>query len=400
MPSNIGLMVNSTSVSDATGGIVGRWFNTTPYNGGSEKQLDFVFSCGWPSVCLTLNTIRVVFHNEFTNTSKYIVYSPNSPYVNWNLSCDLSDLEPQLSNYRVNFTIPDSWQDLGVFKAGKDISLTTTLEDITTSNFKIVSVDSGLDQGYYTVSARSPQIDASIDISRNGLKTDVVYSSDLIEISFGFNALITGSLNVSFYAGSQIRYSALVDNPTPTDEIIFHNGLFDDLLQRDFNNYVIVILWYNETDTIYYSGSFSYLLKTDLEVKNAENVLKEHTKDSFMLVRISYNELNGSELLNAIVDANISLISESEFQYSINFNKSTGCYDVLIDCSFLEIGQHLVMINVNKRFCQSQSIDILIKLVEKEAPSLEEPWWKILLISSSLGLIGIIVFIKKRLKRR
>ena len=96
------------------------------------------------------------------------------------------------------------------------------------------------------------------------------------------------------------------------------------------------------------------------------------------------------------------MISESEFQYGVNFNESTRCYDVLIDCSSLGVGQHSVKVNANKQFCQSQSVDVLIKIVEKQAPIPEKPWWQTLLIYGSLGLglVGVVVLIRKLSKRK
>jgi hypothetical protein len=262
-PSQVGLMVNQTAVTDWTEvGYCGQWTNTSAYNGGGKGQFEVNITATWPNLSWIVNTSYVLYKNSVKNQSTFYISDANSN-VQWSVQYKVDNYESEnFTDFRINFTVPTSWTPNKGYYNGSDTNCQFEAWNLTTKEQDVEIIESnGYGNGTWVLNLTGYNEGKSIELQYNHENIHEICSNQTINIIFILASEFTGLLSINIInLSNSIIYSNHISLTNQTNSTISN---WDPIhyIQNIFGEYLIKCTGTNVL------GSMIYL-ETKLIIKN------------------------------------------------------------------------------------------------------------------------------------
>ena len=187
-PSQVGLRVNQTAVSDWTEiGYCGQWTNTSAYNGGVKGQFEVNITATWPNLSWIVNSTQVLYKNNVKNQSTFFISDANSN-VQWSVQYKVDNYESEnFTNFRINFTVPTSWTPNKGYYNGSDTNCQLEAWNRTATEQEIQIIESnGYGNGTWILNFTSPNIGNGLTMQKDTVDTSSIYYQDTVSFVANF----------------------------------------------------------------------------------------------------------------------------------------------------------------------------------------------------------------------
>ncbi|NVM17545.1 MAG: hypothetical protein HWN80_07500, partial [Candidatus Lokiarchaeota archaeon] len=359
LPSDIGLRINGTLVSDTTQGS-GTWSSTTAYN-SQTNALEFSLTSDWWDVSCNVTNVEI----NYTKTDLKATSSFNIPRsgqdVQWNVTVagGLNYFDSRIANFNtINFTIPDMWKDTTIKVFNGTTEKTSLIKRVLGNGYREVQVlNAGNGTNWY-LNANSTNLISSISTYVSGIYMTQVNFTNEIRFNATFGETISnGNLNLSVFSPTTPRYlnySYLLDISTLTPNIEFDVSDWDiSKNATDYGVFKVQISWNNNTAAGFLEIFFTVIADTDL-ILNSPLSGQSHYDNELFNVTVFYNDTGPNLGDNGITGAVIT--ESSTLLGSPTPTGVDGYYSLELDTDDFNYGWNYIEITANKSFYNNQSL--------------------------------------------
>lgn len=404
-PTAINLEINNTIVSDDVGNS-GYWIKQNQNYTDNDGNLDFNITADWWDVQCNISQVQINYTKTDLKASSEFNIAGSGEAVEWDVTRNggLNFFDPRLSNYRINFTIPSTWNNINVLNGPVDKTGDVSINPNKNSHKTIQVVNAG-NGTYWHLTATTENLLWSIDTHVNFVATVIVKYSEIVEFSATFKEIIAqndGVINLSVYNPSAIdnklNFTSL--NSTFASNIEFYLGSWDisDTITQ-YGEFRVQVSWSNNTAAGFSEKILTILGETDMSLIRPSQDATFYTNQSFDII-VYYEDFN---LVTSIDEATIEYNIEGQGLQSTTANNGTiGYYVIPVDCSvFTSDGPKIVDISVNKQYYDSQSIIYYFNIIVVEEPSeLSQPTIPGYEIIALVGVCFVITILFIRYKNK
>ena len=366
---DIKLKINNKPVSDLGGG-KGIWKDKVTFDNLLDAIEFTVTAEWWEDVSCDITQIIMNFTREdLKAATSYNILSSNQT-VQWNATLgDFNGFDEEFSTYWMNFTFPNSWENITAYNGSKEISDKNTTIWTQESGFKTFQIYPANNGTNWRISAESNNLlnEILIFLAGNESPIDNVNYSDTIDLNTSFSETISdGEINLDIYspkeAGNYLNHSNSLNLSSETINREFALGNWTIKNNAtDYGIYKVQISWDNGTDAGFIEKNLTINAETELLI---ESPAEEFTFDSGDNFDIQLRYIDMGQTLN-ISNANISYSIESRGYRPLDQNvtklDNDGLYNISIDCKDTDFGDYgsvSIRILATKKYYNNQTTQL------------------------------------------
>ncbi|MFW9773880.1 MAG: hypothetical protein ACFFEO_17140, partial [Candidatus Thorarchaeota archaeon] len=268
-PSQINLTIDSKVVNDIDFQS-GRWIDSTPQV-DTSGNLKFTISADWWDVsCNVTNALLNYTKSDLSASSEFNI-AGSGQIIEWNVTRNggLNYFDTRLSNYQINYTIPDTWDENTIKVFNGSIPKTSDSNNGSLGNgFREVNILNAGNGTFWYLEANSSNLLNSIDTYIGSIPASVFNFSDFTHINATFSENIgDGTINLSIYSpaliNNELNYSTLVTSFTAGTEISLSDWDISDNVTQ-YGSFRIHVYWNNNTAAGFLEKNITILGETDL----------------------------------------------------------------------------------------------------------------------------------------
>ncbi|MHA1253247.1 MAG: hypothetical protein ACTSRP_24925, partial [Candidatus Helarchaeota archaeon] len=377
-PSDINLKINGTAVNNNGTDNSGYWVSNEAYWSASGN-IKFVFSVDWWNVKLNISKVQINYtKTDLTADSNFIIKGSGQDVL-WNVTRPggLNYFEGRFSNYKINFTIPEKWNNINVFNGSVNKTNSITIKNRADS-FKDIIVHNAGNGTYWFLNATSSNLLQSIDTYVNNNPVNMVNYTNIVHFNATFSEKIganNGLINLSVYGPvghNNINYtSANSTFPTGTKISLGNWDVSDNA--TIYGKYRVQVYWYNDTDAGFLEIELPIKGETDLKIiKPAQNLV--YNSSQVFNITLYFNDTSKNQ---PIPGANIQYrINSGTWRTDNIYDYGNGYYNITIYCnesSFDGYGDFSIQINASKYCHLNQSVFYNMKILGETNSQIDSP---------------------------
>ncbi|MFW9782656.1 MAG: hypothetical protein ACFFFB_10280, partial [Candidatus Heimdallarchaeota archaeon] len=357
-PSEIGLKINSTHVSDDSGNS-GNWLRENQEYSDSDGDLEFELTTDWWDVTCNIPRVQINYTKTDLTASSEFNITGSGQSVEWNVTRNggLNYFDSRFNNYQINFTIPDTWDENTLKVFNGSIPKTSDSSNRSLGNgYREVNIQNAGNGTFWYLEANSNNLLNSIDTYIGSIAATVFNFSDIAHFNATFSENVAdGTINLSIYSpelvNNELNYSTLVTSFTAGTEISLSDWDISDNVTQ-YGSFRIHVYWNNNTAAGFLEKKITILGETDLIPSLPGSTFD--ASDTFD-IDIFFNDTG----LDAGIDlADITYRIENGAIRNDDINLGNGNYRITIDCNdtdFSAYGPNSIEINASKSFYNNQS---------------------------------------------
>ena len=369
----VGLKINGTPVI-GTGGN-GTWNSTEPF-GGSSGQLKFNITADWDSLEFNITLVQINYTKTNLATTPSFSISGSGQDVVWNVSRadGLKLFDKRLNNYEINFTIPDSWNNVNVFNG--TINKTSFISSHLLNNgYKNIRVKNAGNGTTWMLNATSMNLLQSIDTYLGSNPQNIFSNTDTIHFNVTFSEIIAqnnGIINLSVYSpitiNDKLNFSSTKSTFDSNSEISLVDwNILDNATQC--GKFRVLLNWYNNTAAGFKEKIVTILGNSQLIIANPPDN-SEYANVAIFNISTYFND---TVFNTGIIGAQFEVDINGTDYYPSVLDKGNGYYDLEINCSdsAINVGSNAIRINGSTPYYNNQSQILYIKvIVDIDNPSI------------------------------
>ncbi|KKM93100.1 hypothetical protein LCGC14_1211830, partial [marine sediment metagenome] len=357
-PTQINLTIDNKAVNDLNYQS-GNWIETSPQVNASGR-LKFILSADWWDVSCNVTNVQINYTKTDLGANSVFNIDGSGQTVEWNVTRNggFNNFGTDFNNYRINFTIPETWLDtsIRVFNGGieKTSDITKRLLGNGYREIQVLNAGNGM---FWFLNATSDNIVSSIDTYVGGIPvSDIVNYTNIVRFNTTFTENVNnGILNLSVYDPSSIylNHTTLLDISLLTPDTEFNVSDWD--LSNNVIEYGIFktrMAWNNGTAAGFLTGNLTIFAETELTPTLPRSVF-----DASDVYDISVFFNDTGQILN-IENATLKYkINNGNYRTENITELGSGFYNITIDCNdtdFTSNGQNDITINASKLYYNTQ----------------------------------------------
>jgi len=369
----IGLKINGSDVIGTNG--QGTW-NSSEIFGSNSGELQFNVKATWEDVECNITLVQINYTKTILKASSKFTVKGSGQDILWNVTHykGFNLFDDRLEGYRINFTIPATWNNINVFNG--DENKTDNISSYALSNgYKIIEVLNAGNGTYWFLNATSFNLLKSIETYVGQTSTNIVNITNIIHFNATFYQPITqddGTINLNVYSPAAIsntlNYSTSISLFNSDTEISIVDWDISDNATH-CGAFRTQILWNNYTA----AGFLEKILTITCD--NTELIINNPAQDSVYYPEDLFNItvfFNDTIIEHGIDGATINIDINSTTYNTDIYDLLDGYYKIKINCSDPEfgLGWFAIGINASKQYYFNQSEILNIKItIPLEAPS-------------------------------
>jgi hypothetical protein len=360
-PSEIGLQVNTSSVTDM-GGNEGLYTLNQILN-ENVPSLKFNFTSNWPAASWRLEKINANYSTDLIDV--YPTYNVgNNQDVYWNVTFITNKFTNAIDNHTIALNVPNGW-DLIDYTYELSSQVSDYINITFDSPNKIITVGTPLsDNGKWSFLFKSANI---IDILKTQIgtfdKDTFVWDEDInISAVVDISIQISGVVNLTIYDpfGSQF-YS---DVFPVTNKNVFDLFVWDlSANVVDFGPYMITASWNNDTDAFYIEKNITIVSKTSVNLIGIldQSELFNSVSESFYVIAWNWTNIQNG---NNYTDARVEYKVPGTVNTWNTTDYTDGLFKIFINASELATGNYIIPINMSRTFTDNLTFNFQFSVVE------------------------------------
>ncbi|MFX1417796.1 MAG: hypothetical protein ACFE9N_02620, partial [Promethearchaeota archaeon] len=274
-PSDINLQINNTKVTDdPTNENFGYWINTNPYSSASGK-LNFALSADWWDVSCNVSYAQINYTKTDLTAPSIFYIESSGKSINWNSTLGtINNFGVTFSAYRINFTVPASWENFTAFDATLDKTSDITLGPIS-NNYRELEISNANNGNNWYITADSVNLIENIQTSVNSILRDTVNFTNIVDFVANFSETISnGAINLSVYSpSSYLNHSYYNDAISTNSDIPLGNWDISDVSSRniEYGSYIVQVHWNNGTAAGFLEKALTIVAVTELVLESPQD---------------------------------------------------------------------------------------------------------------------------------
>ncbi len=368
LPSDIGLKINNTLITDITNGS-GYWNPSEAFSSKTDK-IKFTLAADWWEVSCNITKVQINYtKTDLRATSDFIIQGSGQK-VEWNVtrSGGLNFFDSRITHHNIiNFTIPATWNDttIKVFN-GTDERTSDIFNRSLGNGYRDVKVPNAGNGTFWYLTANSSNLLSSINTYIGTNPMDTFNFTDIAHFNATFSTEIKdsdGIINLSVYSpaliNEELNYSVKIESFTAGSVISLEDWDISDNVTQ-YGDFRVHVYWNNNTAAGFREKIITILGETELIPS-----LPAYTFDASDTFDIEVY-FNDTGLIQGIESATITYQIESSPVRTDSITiLGNGYYNITIDCNdtdFSGYGPKSIEINASKIYYNNQSevVDITI----------------------------------------
>jgi len=203
-PSEINLKINNTIVIDTIDDS-GYYSSNEAYSSSSDI-LNFTISADWWDISCNITNVQINYTKTDLLAGSEFNIAGSGQTVEWNVTRNggINYFDLGFSNYQINFTIPDTWDNetINVYNGGTPKTSDST-NRLLGNGFREVNVQNAGNGTFWYLTADSTNLLLSIETLVSGVDVNIANYSNTVDFNATFLEIIRkGNLNLSVYSPS------------------------------------------------------------------------------------------------------------------------------------------------------------------------------------------------------
>ena len=369
----IGLKINGSDVIGTNG--QGTW-NSSEIFGSNSGELQFKVTATWEDVECNITLVQINYTKTNLKASSAFKVKGSGQDILWNVtrSNGFNLFDDRLEGYRINFTIPDTWNNINVFNGDKN--KTDNISSYSLSNgYKIIEVLNAGNGTYWFLNATSFNLLKSIDTYVGQTSTNIVNITNIVHFNATFYQFITqddGTLNLYVYSpaaiSNKLNYSSSKSTFNSATEISIVDWDISDNATH-CGAFRAQILWNNDTAAGFLEKILTITCDTTELIITDPPQDSEYNPEDVFNITVYFND---TAIDHGIDGATIDVDVNGTTYNTDIYDLLDGYYKIKINCSDPEFGLGLFAIGIKviEQYYYNQSEILNIKItIAPEAPS-------------------------------
>jgi len=335
LPSDIGLRINNTLVSDSAQGS-GTWSSTTQY-ASQTNELEFSLTSEWWDVSCNITSVQINYTKTDLKANSNFDIPSSGQDVQWNVTVPggLNYFDSRIiDSNTINFTIPATWIDTTIKVFNGTTEETDLIKRLLGNGYRDIQVlNAGNGTNWY-LTASSTNLLSSIDTSVGGISINVVNYSNIVDFNASFSTLINnGKINLSIYnpqnIDNKLNFSREITTFNPSIEIDLGNwDIANNVTQ--YGNFRVIVFWNNDTAAGFLEKQIPVLGEAEITiVQPSQNSIFD--SNEIFNITINFKDIGQDVgIENAIIEYKI--IGGAWTEEDV-VELTNGVYNITIDCS-------------------------------------------------------------------
>jgi len=359
-PSEIGLKINGSTISDDIGGgNKGYWSNTNEYQGLNGK-LDFSISAEyWDASCNITNALINYTKTDLKANSNFDIFDSGQD-VQWNLTVPggLNYFDSRIDEFTtINYTIPEIWDDATIRVFNDTTEKTDLIKKVLGNGYRDVQVlDAGNGTNWY-LTANSTNLISSIDTYVSGvlLIPPIANFTNILRFNASFIEIVSnGNLNLSIFSPipRYLNHTTIIGISSSGTEFLVSDWDIS-LNATDYGVFKAQMSWNNNTAAGFLELLFTIVADTNLVIIEPESGENHYDNELFDIV-VFYNDTGPN--LGDIGIANATITEDSGLLVGPTTNGTDGYYFLQLDTDLFSYGWNYIEINTLKTYYNNRSV--------------------------------------------
>ena len=359
LPSEIGLRINDTLVSDVSAGS-GIWSSTEQFNSNND-ELEFALTSDWWDVSCNITNVQINYTKSDIKANSVFNIENSGNDVNWtvNIPGGLNYFDSRITNYNtINFTIPETWQDSTIKVYNDTTEMTNLVKRLLGNGYREVQVLNAGNGSNWYLTANSTNLLTSVTTYVNGNPLIQVNFTDVIRFNATFNEVVSdGNLNLSIFSPTSPRYlnySNILDISTQGPSIEFNISDWDiSANATDYGVFKAQISWNNDTAAGFLESFFTIVANTDFKLDSPQSGIDRFDNELFDII-VFFNDTGPD--LGDIGITGTTITENSTLLGAAVPTGTDGYYSLECNVSLFSYGWVYIEISANKPFYNNQSL--------------------------------------------
>jgi hypothetical protein len=365
-PENIGLKLNNTIINGYDNG-TGYWSSTEEY-GSSSGNLDFELSADWWDVECNITEIQINYTKTDLKAISSFSVVKNSANILWNVTRNggLNFFDSDLENYKINFTIPESWSNINVFNGGTNKTGSSTSYSLG-NGYKTIEILNAGNGTFWFLNATSINLLQSIDTYVGLISTNMVNYTNIVHFNATFKAVLDdndGTINLSIYnpvaINNKLNYTSINSTFDSGTEISLVDwDLSDNVTQ--YGHFRVQVFWNNDTAAGFNETILTIMGATELIITSPPDKSEHQSSEVFNMTAYFNDTGLNTGISGADIDVDVNGTTYSTDWYDIG----GGDYKIKINCSdsiFILENWSVIRVNISKQYYNNQSATLTINV--------------------------------------
>ncbi|KKM90103.1 hypothetical protein LCGC14_1242000, partial [marine sediment metagenome] len=359
-PEQVNLEINNKQVSrnndiDNTG-----YWISSEINSSASGLLKYNLTADWWNVESNITQVLINYTRTDLRASSTFQISESGQNVEWNVTRNggLSYFDSDFSNYRINFTIPKTWEEssIKVFNGSNQFTVNKRLRGNGYRDVEVPNAGNGI---YWFLNATSDNLLNSIEAYINAIPISVFNYTNIVYFNATFsNNINDGLINLSIFnpvaIDNKLNYTFTNNSFSAGSEVYFGKWNISETITK-YGIFRLQVGWNNNTDAGFYESTLKVVADTELTIiRPPQNVIFNASR--IFNMTIIYNDTGQNK---NITDADIQYKINDGAYSTINENVTYigySKYNITFDCNnTFNYGLNNITIKANGTYYSSQT---------------------------------------------
>ncbi|MFX0041295.1 MAG: hypothetical protein ACFE8L_00145 [Candidatus Hodarchaeota archaeon] len=331
------------------------------------NSLNFEISAEWWDVTCQISEVQANYTKSDITAASNFTLTKNAADVNWMAlpTEEIDDFDSRLSNFYINFTVPDTWRNFNAYNGSIDKTSDITIGPIINrfKDLKISNADNGTN---WYITGQSDNLLQSIGMNK-GLNpiTEANYSDTVSFVAEFFEDVIPGTNGVNLSIYSPILINDFLNFTTDNTTLSANSDI--NFIDWDISSTVVSygvfrvqVFWNNETAAGFREELLTIYGETDLShISPPDNEYYYPSSPDFNIT-VYINDTGQNIPVDGTIEYSIN--GGTWDSTSVN-NGTSGFYNITIDPSSANYGPNTVDIRTLLQYYNNDSLQFIFNLV-------------------------------------
>ncbi len=346
-PSEIGLKINNTEVSDEIDNI-GFW-ESTDVNSSVSGELQYIVSADWWDVTCDVSQVQINYTKTDLKASSSFNVPGSSQSINWTSTLGaINNFDTTFNDYRINFTVPTTWENFTASDGSIDKTSDISLGPIINRDRDLQIWNAGNANNWY-ITGESYNLLQTIRTYVNAVEWEVVNFTDTVTFQASFSETIgDGSINLSVYSpapGYFENHTYFNNSLIASKEIPLDSWTISDMAKNVYGPYKVQVFWSNDTAAGFLEKDLTISAVTELVLVSPPIGQDRFTNELFN-ISVFYNDTGYNKgdmgITGAGIVKNSTLLTWVE--------EGSGFYSLEVNTSKFSFGWNYIEIEASKTY--------------------------------------------------
>ncbi|UCD02329.1 MAG: hypothetical protein JSV23_04785, partial [Promethearchaeota archaeon] len=281
--------------------------------------------------------------------------------IDWNSTLGaINDFNTTFNDYRINFTVPATWENFMASDGSVDKTSDITL-GLISNGYRELQISNAWNETNWYIAAQSTNLLQEVRTLIDSVNYNTVNYTNVIDFYANFTTTIqNGIVNLTVYSPDLVINHTKLNNTFSSDQVFLSSW---DTAGEDipYGVFKVQMFWNNDTEAGFREKNLIILGSTDLILVNPSSPLIDKSKtDPSFNIDVFFND-TGKDV--GITADSVTYFNVSGSNYGNLTAGAPGEYGLTLNPSDYDYGYNYIYIFANKSYFNNQSITIRLNIM-------------------------------------